>query len=127
VHVHRVPSALWRPTVALTVSVLLASCAKPPSAKGNVDATPAVSGNPALGKQLFDYTCDACHYADSTVARAGPGFLGLYKRKVLVNGAAVTDTNVERFIRDGSHLMPGYRDKITPEQMRDLIAFLRSL
>jgi mono/diheme cytochrome c family protein len=79
------------------------------------------------GKALFDYTCEACHYADSTVARAGPGLARLYQRKVLRNGAAVIDANVERFIRNGTGLMPGYRDKLSADQMRDLIAYLRSL
>jgi YVTN family beta-propeller protein len=91
------------------------------------DDKPSAAANPVRGKQLFDYTCDACHYANSTAARAGPGLARLYERKVLPNAAAVTDANVERFIRDGSSLMPGYRDKISAEQMRDLIAYLRSL
>jgi mono/diheme cytochrome c family protein len=103
--------------LALASCAFLASCAR----------EVAVTGNPDHGKELFDYTCEACHYANSTVARAGPGLLGLYKKEALGNGAAVTDANVERFIRDGTSLMPGYRDKITAEQMRDLIAYLRSL
>jgi mono/diheme cytochrome c family protein len=86
-----------------------------------------VKGDPVSGKALFDYTCVACHYANSTVARAGPGLAGLYKQKTLPNGPAVTDANVERLIRDGSSLMPGYRNKISPEEMRNLIAYLRTL
>jgi mono/diheme cytochrome c family protein len=113
--------------LTLALGALLASCAKKPAAKGNPDQRPVIRGNPDRGKALFDYTCDACHYANSRVARAGPGFAGLYKRKALVNGAAVTDANVERLIRRGSNLMPGYSDKISAEQMRDLIAYLRSL
>ena len=79
-----------------------------------------MKGNPVRGKELFDSTCDACHYANSPVARAGPGLAGLYKKKTLRNGAAVTDANVERYIRDGTHLMPGYKNKISEEQMLNL-------
>jgi mono/diheme cytochrome c family protein len=85
------------------------------------------TGNPERGKQLFDSTCDACHYANSKVARAGPGLQDLYKKKTLMTGAPVTDANMDRWIRDGSHLMPGYGNKISPEQMRDLIAYLKTL
>ena len=97
--------------------IFLASCGKRQEAKGDS----------AGGKALFDYTCEACHYANSNVARAGPGLAGLYKQKTLPNGVAVTDANVERFIRDGSNLMPGYRNKISKEEMRNLIAYLRTL
>jgi len=97
--------------------IFLASCVKRQEAKGD----------PVGGKALFDYTCEACHYANSTVARAGPGLAGLYKWKTLPNGDAVTDANVERFIRDGSNLMPGYRNKISKEEMSNLIAYLRTL
>jgi len=46
---------------------------------------------------------------------------------MLSNGAAVNDENIERLIRKGDHLMLGYHDRITEEQMRDLIAYLRTL
>ena len=97
----------------LAAGALLASCAE-------------AKGNPERGKALFDYTCDACHYTSSAV-RGGPGLQGLYQRKVLRNGSPVDDAHVERFIRDGTSYMPGYKDKITDEQMRDLLAYLRSL
>jgi len=79
-------------------------------------------GDPVRGKQFFSSTCDACHYAN-----AGLDLAGLYRRKMLSNGAAVNDENIERLIRKGDHLMLGYHDRITEEQMRDLIAYLRTL
>jgi mono/diheme cytochrome c family protein len=101
----------------LALVALLASCAN----------KPVVQGNAARGKELFDSTCDACHYANSAVARAGPGLAGLYKKKVLPNGAPVNDANLDRFIRDGTRLMPGYRNMLSVDQMRDLIAYLRTI
>jgi mono/diheme cytochrome c family protein len=85
------------------------------------------AGNPARGKELFDSTCDVCHYSNSRVARAGPGLKEFYKNKALPNGAAITDENVELFIRKGTSFMPGYKDALSPEQMRDLIAYLKTL
>ncbi|HWR17695.1 MAG TPA: cytochrome c [Terriglobales bacterium] len=84
-------------------------------------------GDATRGKRLFDSTCDVCHYANSTKARAGPGFAGLYKQRALLDGTPVNDKNVERWIRQGSRLMPGYRNAITPEEMRDLLAYLKTL
>jgi molybdate transport system substrate-binding protein len=116
----------WRLIATLGFCLLFACCARTPTPKGNPDQPPTISGNVELGKALFDYTCDACHYPDSRV-RAGPGLGGLYRRKTLPNGVPVTDANIERFIRDGSNLMPGYHDRLTADEMRDLIAYLRSL
>jgi mono/diheme cytochrome c family protein len=111
---------------AIATLAVLVSCARTPPPRGVPGQPPAIAGNVERGKALFDYTCDACHYADSRV-RSGPGLGGLYKRKALRNGAPMSDANVERFIRDGSHLMPGYHDKLSADEMRDLIAYLRSL
>jgi mono/diheme cytochrome c family protein len=102
---------------ALALVVLFAGSGKQPRAKGNV----------AHGKELFDSTCDACHYANSHVARAGPGLADFYKKKKLMNGAPLTDANLDRWIRDGSRLMPGYKNMLSDEQMRDLIAYLKTL
>ena len=79
------------------------------------------------GKDLFDSTCDVCHYTNSHVARAGPGLKDLYSRKVLVNGAPLNDKNVEHLIRAGTNLMPGYKNMLSEEQMRDLITYLKTL
>jgi mono/diheme cytochrome c family protein len=92
-----------------------------------VGACARPNGDVAKGRQLFDSTCDVCHYANSTIARAGPGLAGLYKKKTMVNGIPVNDKNMDRWIRDGSHLMPGYKDKLSQKQMQDLIAYLRTL
>ena len=68
-----------------------------------------------------------CHLADSTKKKVGPGLAGLYQSKLLPDGTPVTDENVERWIRNGGGLMPGFKSAISPEQMRDLIAYLKTL
>ena len=108
----------------MALSAALAGCG---AAAAGRHPPAATAGDARRGQQLFEYTCDACHYARSSVARAGPGLAGLYSRVRLRNGAPVNDASVERFIRDGTGVMPGYHDKLSAAQMRDLIAYLRTL
>jgi mono/diheme cytochrome c family protein len=87
----------------------------------------AKHGDPARGRQVFNSTCDACHAASSQVNRGGPGLAGLYKREKLPNGNAINDRNVDQWIRNGNQHMLGYKNQISEEQMRNLIAYLRTL
>ena len=86
-----------------------------------------VSGNPQAGRELFQAGCAVCHYANASQKKVGPGLFGLYHLKALPNGEAVTDANVERWIRNGGGLMPGFKNAISPQQMIDLIAYLKTL
>jgi mono/diheme cytochrome c family protein len=84
-------------------------------------------GDPVAGRELFERGCAVCHHANATQTKVGPGLLGLYKLKALPNGEAVTDENIERWVRNGGGQMPGFKNAISPEQMRDLIAYLKTL
>lgn len=97
--------------------VVLAGCAKKQVA----------GGDPAKGRQIFQSACAVCHRDDSTAKKTGPGLLGLYKLPALPNGEAVTDANVERWVRNGGGLMPPFKNALTPEQMKDLLAYLKTL
>ena len=100
----------------VAASGLLFGCAKQP-----------IAANPDAGRELFERGCAVCHLADSTKKKVGPGLAGLYQSKLLPDGTPVTDENVERWIRNGGGLMPGFKNAISPEQMRDLIAYLKTL
>lgn len=104
-----------RTLAPLALIVFLVGCAKAPS-----------SGDPTRGQDLFQRGCAVCHNATAE-KKIGPGLLGLYKKKTLPDGAPVNDTNVETWIRQGGGLMPGFKNALTPEQMRDLLAYLKGL
>ena len=88
---------------------------------------PSGSGDPVAGRELFQRGCAVCHYANATQKKVGPGLYGLYRFTALPNGAPVTDQNVENWIRNGGGLMPPFKNALTPEQMQDLIAYLKTL
>lgn len=79
------------------------------------------------GEKLYVADCAVCHRADSTAALNGPGLKGMYSKKFLQNGLPANDERVEEIIRRGRRTMPGYAQKYTDEQLKDMIAYLHSL
>jgi len=81
----------------------------------------------AKGKQVYAQKCDICHYSASTEKKIGPGLAGLMKRERFRNGMKADDENLRRVIERGGKDMPGYRNSLKPGQIRDLIAYVKTL
>ncbi|MGH9350729.1 MAG: PQQ-binding-like beta-propeller repeat protein [Terriglobia bacterium] len=78
------------------------------------------------GRQLFQQ-CAACHEGDNNNRRMGPRLEGLFQAKKLLNGRPVTDENVREFILHGGNGMPAYKGVLSPDEIRDILAYLRTL
>lgn len=80
------------------------------------------------GKALFaSSNCSLCHNADSTDMKVGPGLKGLYARGTMQDGTKVTDESVTDRIVNGKSPMPPYKDQLTPEQIKQIVAYLKTL
>jgi cytochrome c2 len=86
----------------------------------------AAGGDAAKGKQVFEQ-CSVCHLADSTEKKTGPGLKGLFKKAKLVNGQKVTDQTVTEFIKKGSDNMMGFGDVLSAQEIKDVVAYLKTL
>jgi cytochrome c len=102
----------------IVIACLLSGCNNKPVANG---------GDPAAGQAVFQSACAVCHYADKTDKKVGPGLAGIYHVPALPNGEAVTDANIERWIRNGGGMMPGFKSALNAKQMDDLISYLKTL
>ncbi|MBW2000447.1 MAG: cytochrome c [Deltaproteobacteria bacterium] len=79
------------------------------------------------GAAIFRRHCADCHYTDKKDTKIGPGLYGLFKAERLPSsGRPVTAENVRRQIRDPLNVMPAFKN-FTQEEVRALIAFMRSL
>jgi mono/diheme cytochrome c family protein len=98
--------------------------AKTPAKKsGNGNAAAA-----ARGKELFDKKCGICHYADNDQKKIGPGLKGISKRGTFtVNNNKVTDETLKTWIENGDTLMPPFKDVLEPAQIKDVIAYVKTL
>lgn len=87
------------------------------------------SASPDLadGKQVYEQKCEACHFSASGEKKIGPGLAGLMKRPKFKNGMAANNDNLRRVIERGGKDMPGFRSALKEKQIRDLIAYVRTL
>gem|GEM_PF-157635 len=80
------------------------------------------------GHVLFEAHCSDCHAAKSAETLVGPGLAGILKRPTLpASGRPATAENVYRQLRQPYRKMPSFAQKLTDEDVANLIAFLNTL
>ena len=100
--------------------------AKAPAKKSTSAA--GAAGSAAKGKEVFDKKCGVCHYADSDAKKIGPGLKGLGKRGTFtVNSNKVTDESLKTWIENGDNLMPPFKDVLDAPQIKDVVAYVKTL
>lgn len=69
-----------------------------------------------------------CHYDTSAQKKIGPGLKGISKRGAFtVNGNKITDDSLKNWIENGDQLMPPFKDTLEAGQIKDVIAYVKSL
>ena len=82
----------------------------------------------ARGKTVFQQKCTVCHYDTSDQKKIGPGLKGISKRGTFsVNGSKITDETLKTWIENGDQLMPGLKDSLEASQIKDVIAYVKTL
>jgi cytochrome c len=82
----------------------------------------------ARGKSLFQQKCSICHYDTSEQKKIGPGLKGISKRGTFsVNGNKITDESLKNWIENGDQLMPPFKDVLEAPQIKDVIAYVKTL
>jgi cytochrome c len=83
-------------------------------------------GDAAKGKDVFEQ-CAGCHNADSTEKKMGPGLKGLFAKEALKSGKKPTYENVLQQVEEGGNGMPGYKELLSDQEKKDLMAYLQTL
>ena len=92
------------------------------------DAELGLNSQQAAGRRIYDAECDRCHEPYSTRGKKGPGLQGIFQHKYLpLSGLPANDERVTDIIRLGRKEMPGYSQKLSPQDMQDLLAYLHTL
>lgn len=82
----------------------------------------------ARGKELFQQKCSICHFDTSAAKKIGPGLKGLNKRGTFsVNTNKVNDETLTQWIDNGDSLMPPFKDVLDEKQIKDVVAYVRTL
>ncbi|HEY8714144.1 MAG TPA: c-type cytochrome [Candidatus Acidoferrum sp.] len=99
--------------------------AKKTGAKDNGKNSAAAA---ARGKEVFEKKCAVCHYADSDSKKIGPGLKGIGKRGTFtVNSNKVTDESLKTWIENGDSLMPPFKEVLEEAQIKDVVAYVKTL
>jgi cytochrome c2 len=86
------------------------------------------AGSATRGKEVFDKKCAMCHFADSDAKKIGPGLKGISKRGTFsVNGNKVTTEALTTWIENGDSMMPGMKETLEPAQIKDVVAYVKTL
>lgn len=92
------------------------------------DAELGLNAQQAAGRRIYDAECDRCHEPYSTRGKKGPGLQGVFQHQYLsLSGLPANDERVTDIIRLGRHEMPGYSQKLSPQDVQDLLAYLHTL
>jgi mono/diheme cytochrome c family protein len=111
--------------VALAVTASMAL--RQESAARAAQISKASSADIADGKLVYDQKCEACHFSASSEKKIGPGLAGLMKWPKFKNGMTADEDHLRRVIERGGKDMPGFRDSLKEKQIRDLIAYVKTL
>ncbi len=103
---------------------ILAGCDAEPR---KTDAELGLTPQQAMGRRVYDARCAECHYAYSTRDLRGPSMHGLFKKQFMSSGIPANDDRVTDIILMGRAKMPGFQQKISPQQLADLLAYLHTL
>jgi cytochrome c len=106
----------------------LAFAQEQPAKKAGPGGASKNSAAAARGKASFEQKCAVCHYADSDAKKIGPGLKGISKRGTFtVNNNKVTDETLKTWIENGDTLMPPFKEVLEPAQIKDVIAYVKTL
>jgi mono/diheme cytochrome c family protein len=119
----RALSALLVALVFLAFAMFNACDSEPRKTDAELGLTP----QQAQGRRVYDARCAECHYAYSTHDLRGPSLNGLFKRPFMKNGIPANDERVTDIILMGRAKMPAFQQKLTQQQLDDLMAYLHTL
>jgi len=92
------------------------------------DAELGLNARQASGRRIYDAECDRCHQPYSTRGRKGPGLKGIFQHKYLsLSGLPANDDRVSDIVRLGRNEMPGFSQKLSQQDIEDLLAYLHTL
>lgn len=122
-------AAIFCFVIPLAIPVAVSSSAK------NKKKKPVSTGRGSVieGQAIFEKNCAMCHFADKPDKKFGPGLKDLFKNKDLPQShQPATESNILEQIEKGSPgakpmPMPAFGNKLTPTEIENLLAYLKTL
>ena len=113
---------------AVAIALSLASIVGCDVERRKSDTELGLNGQQAAGRKIYDAECDRCHEPYSSRGRKGPSLKGVFQHKYLsLSGLPANDDRVSDIIRLGRNEMPAYSQKLSQQDIQDLLAYLHTL
>jgi mono/diheme cytochrome c family protein len=91
------------------------------------DAELGLTPEQAIGRRVYDQHCIRCHEPYSTHGRNGPSLAGIYKKQFMPSGIPANDDRITDIVQLGKAKMPAFGNEISPDQLRALLAYMKTL
>jgi len=92
------------------------------------DAELGLNAQQSAGRRIYDAECGRCHEPYSKRGKKGPGLKGIFQHKYLsLSGLPANDERVTDIVRVGRGEMPSYSQKLSSQDVQDLLAYLHTL
>jgi mono/diheme cytochrome c family protein len=121
------PKPAWLVFLSAIILIAIAIFTACEAEPRKTDAELGLNPEQAYGRRVYDARCAECHYAYSKRNLRGPSLAGLFKHPYMKNGIPANDERVTDIILLGRSKMPGFQQKLTPEQMEALMTYLHTL
>jgi mono/diheme cytochrome c family protein len=111
--------------ILLSAALFLSAC---DIERRKSDAELGLDAQQAAGRKIYDSFCDRCHEPYSTRGKKGPGLKGAFKHQYLsLSGLPANDERVTDIVRNGRNEMPAYSQRLSPDEIQELLAYLHTL
>lgn len=118
-------SQVFLTLVLILLSATLFGCK---AERRKTDAELGLNQQQIAGRKIYDNYCDRCHEPYSTSGKQGPGLQGIFRQQFLpMSGLPANDERVSEIILYGRSKMPAYGQTLSPQQVKDLLAYLHTL
>ena len=109
----------------LAVALMASSCDR--QAPRPTDAELHLTAQESAGRRVYDTYCLGCHEAYISSGRRGPSLQGVFKKPELPSGVPANDERVSDVVMNGRAKMPAFSNRITQDQLKDLLAYMHTL
>lgn len=108
----------WNLTLVLFTWIALFSL----PAYAQTNSTSSNRQHPGAGEQIFLQRCFACHSTIQDQVRSGPSLYGEMRKSPHKKTA-----EIKTIVLNGKGRMPPFKERLTAQDLDDLIAYIRSL
>jgi mono/diheme cytochrome c family protein len=92
------------------------------------DAELGLNAQQIAGRKVYDNYCDRCHEPYSSSGKQGPPLKGVYHKPYLdLSGLPANDERIGEIVRYGRSKMPGFGQKLSDQQIQDLLSYMHTL